>query len=45
VGGERRHEIGYGLAKKVDVLTARITYFDGIEEVRLPVNFEAGLGF
>jgi hypothetical protein len=44
-GGKTTHVVNYGLEKKVDQVTARITYFDKIEAVKVPVDLKTGIGF
>jgi hypothetical protein len=44
-GGKMTHQINYGLDKKVDQVTAKITYFEKIEAVTVPVDLKTGLGF
>ena len=44
-GGKMTHHINYGLDKQVDQATAKITYFEKIEAVTVPVDVKTGLGF
>lgn len=51
-GSSIRHESGettatrtYALADKADVLTVRVTYFEKVEAVKLPLSVETGVGF
>ena len=38
-------ETTYGLAKKVKKLTVKVTYFEKIETLSVPINQEVGVGF
>jgi hypothetical protein len=51
-GSSIRHESGesiatrtYALAEKADVLTVRVTYFERVEAVKVPLSVETGVGF
>jgi hypothetical protein len=35
----------YWLAEKLDEVTVKITYYEGIESVKIPLNMETGVGF
>jgi hypothetical protein len=35
----------YWLAEKLDEVTVKITYYEGIETVKIPLNMETGVGF
>jgi hypothetical protein len=51
-GSSIKHESGettatrtYALAEKADVLTVRVTYFEKVEAVKVPLSVETGVGF
>ena len=39
------HQLNYGLSAKVDKATVKVTYFEKIETVNVPVDVKTGLGF
>jgi hypothetical protein len=44
-GAKMTHVVHYGLEKKVDKATTKITYFDKIEAVTVPIDLKTGIGF
>ena len=43
-GGKMTYETSYGLAKKVDSITLKITYYTKVESVAVPVDLSLGVG-
>jgi hypothetical protein len=45
INNQRTYTMEFGLEKKVEMLTVRVTYYEKIESVAVPVTLEAGVGF
>ena len=44
-GGQMTYTHTFGLARKVDRVTVRITYYSQIEPVSIPLDLTLGVGF
>jgi hypothetical protein len=44
-GGKMTHQMNYGLEKQADKATSKITYFEKLEALTVPVDLKTGLGF